>query len=356
MQLKRLFAEGPKHARAVMELSGHTEDETWRRAVEMGLTATAIPESLGGLGLTALEQCVIAEECGTSLIPLPLMTSMSATEALKLAGGDIASQWLARLATGDVLATLALNEGMRGTWDEAPTASVAAGRLTGEKTPVADAGMAGIAIVSARAAEDGDGYGWWVVPLEGVSRLPVVTIDLVRKHSTLRFADSPALRLGQPGTGAAMADHLLDVAAVYTAFEQLGGAEALLSVCVAHAKQRRAFGSPIGVNQAVKHKLADMYTKIELARGHSYYGAWALASAPSELPLAAAGARLAATDAFCFAAEEAVELHGAIGFTWENDCSLYLRRARLLAQTLGNQQRWADRLVAALEHRRQALH
>jgi acyl-CoA dehydrogenase len=138
------------------------------------------------------------------------------------------------------------------------------------------------------------------------------------------------------------------MAAIFAAFEQVGAAQALLEATVDYAKTRRAFGALIGSQQAVKHRLADMYTKIELARGHCLYGAWALSTHSAQISTAAAGARLAATDACTFAAEESIELHGGIGFTWESDCHLYYRRARSLALLLGNKQRWSDRLISSL--------
>jgi acyl-CoA dehydrogenase len=353
-QARRLFMGATAKARRLMESEAPYDAALWAQVAEMGLTAAAIPEAQGGLGLGALELCVAAEEIGRSLAPIPFSSSvLYATEALKLAGGSVAQEWLPKLASGAVVATVAFTEG-RGTWNTMPQAQVVDGGLRGFKTPVADAGAAQIAIVSARAAEDGAGYGWWLVWLDGVGQTPITAIDRIRKHAALAFDNTPALRLGAAGAGATLTEKLLDRAAVLTAFEQLGGAEAMLAACVDYARQRRAFGSPIGANQAVKHRLADMYTRIQLARGHCLYGAWALSTEAPELPIAAAGARLAATEAYCFAAEEGIELHGGIGFTWENDCQLYLRRSRLLSQLLGQRGRWTDRLVHALATRQAA--
>ncbi|MDB5969907.1 MAG: acyl-CoA dehydrogenase domain protein [Hydrocarboniphaga sp.] len=347
-QARRLFANAPAKARMLLEADAGHDAELWSHAAGMGLTAAAIAERQGGLGLGALELCVVAEEIGRSLAPIPFSSSvLVATEALKLAGGAAADEWLPRLAAGEVIATLAFTEGS-GVWSTAPRGRVRDGRFDGIKTPVADAASAQIAIVSARSDEDGDGYGWWLLPLQGVAQMPVTAIDRIRKHAALNFVGTPAQRIGSPGSGATLTERLLDIAAVYVAFEQLGGAEAMLAMSVDYAKRRRAFGNAIGATQAVKHRLADMYTKVQLARGHCLYGAWALSTAAPELPLAAAGARLAASDAFCYAAEEGIEIHGGIGFTWENDCTLYLRRSRLLAQMLGHRSRWSDRLVRAL--------
>lgn len=352
-QARRLFADGRSRARRLIG-SGHGHDAAlWSQLAGMGLTAAAIPEQHDGLGLGALELCVVAEEVGHSLAPVPFTSSvLYATEALKLAGGSAAMHWLPKLAAGSAIGTVAFTEG-RGCWDAVPGARVDDGRLYGCKEPVGDAD-ADFAIVSAVSAGQGAGFGWWLVDLRaaGVSAQALDAVDCIRRQARLSFDGAPVQALGAPGQGAALASRLLDIAAVLTAFEQLGGAEALLADTVEHAKTRRAFGSPIGVNQGVKHRLADMYAKIQLARGHCYYGAWALSTDAADLPVAAAGARLAATDAFTFAAEEAIELHGGIGFTWENDCHLYYRRARLLALSLGNRSRWSDRLIDALRARR----
>ncbi len=350
-QAQRLLSDSLLRTRKILDSDAGHDAALWGQMVEMGWPAAGIPEEQGGLGLGGLELCVLAEEVGRGLAPTPFVSSvLHATEALKIAGGPAADAWLPLLASGERIATVAFTEGGAGSWDSPPAASVSDDRLTGVKTPVPDGLVADVAIVSARSAEDGAGFGWWLVDLRdnGVQRSALTAIDRVRKHAALRFEAVPALRLGGAGQGGALAGRAMDVAAILTAFEQLGGAETMLAVSVEYAKTRKAFGSVIGINQAVKHRLADMYTKIQLARGHAYYGAWALAAGAAELPIAAAGARLAATDAFSFAAEEAVELHGGIGFTWEGDCQLFYRRARLLALGLGNRERWADRLVTAL--------
>jgi len=147
---------------------------------------------------------------------------------------------------------------------------------------------------------------------------------------------------------------LLDRAAILTAFAQVGGAAASLDMATAYAKERFAFGRPIGSFQAIKHKLADVYVATELARSNAYYGAWALSADAAELPLAAATARVSASDAFFLAAKENIQVHGGVGFTWDYDCHLFYRRAKLLALSLGSQRYWKDRVVAELETRNAA--
>jgi alkylation response protein AidB-like acyl-CoA dehydrogenase len=147
---------------------------------------------------------------------------------------------------------------------------------------------------------------------------------------------------------------VLDRAAVLIAFEQVGGADRCLEMAKEFALARYAFGRPIGSYQAIKHKLADMYTKNVLARSNSYYGAWALNTNSSELPLAAPGARVSACEAYWFAAKENLQVHGGMGFTWEVDCHLYYRRAVQLALVAGAPRVWKERLVTQLESRNAA--
>src|SRR6202007_1449654 len=133
---------------------------------------------------------------------------------------------------------------------------------------------------------------------------------------------------------------VIDRAAGVIAFEQVGGAQAALDMAKAYAMERYAFGRPIGSFQAIKHKLADVYVATELARSNAYYGAWALSAEAADMPLAAATARVSASDAFFLAAKENIQVHGGVGFTWDYDCHLYYRRAKLLALSLGSQRYW----------------
>ena len=138
------------------------------------------------------------------------------------------------------------------------------------------------------------------------------------------------------------------------AFEQIGGADTCLAMAKDYALNRYAFGRQIASFQAIKHKLADMYVLNELGRSNAYFGAWALSTNAPELPEAAAGARISATDAFYNAAKENIQTHGGMGFTWELDCHLYYRRAKMLGLALGAPRVWKERLVAFLETRNAA--
>jgi acyl-CoA dehydrogenase len=183
----------------------------------------------------------------------------------------------------------------------------------------------------------------------GVARSTVKTVDPTRSHARITFEEAEAEPLGHAGEGWDLLLRVCDRAAVLMAFEQLGGAAACLRMARGYALERYAFGRPIGSFQAVKHRLADMYIKIELARSNCYYGAWALWTDAAELPVAAAGARVAATEAFNFASKENIQIHGGIGCTWESDCHLFYRRAKLLGLSLGSLVNWKNWLIDRIE-------
>ena len=157
----------------------------------------------------------------------------------------------------------------------------------------------------------------------GVTRTTLKTLDPTRGHAKLEFKGAKAERLGAAGQGWELAEAVLDRAAVLIAFEQVGGSQACLEMATDYAKRRYAFSRPIGSFQAIKHKLADMYVAIEVARSNAYYGAWALSTEAAELPFAAAASRAAASDAYYLCAKENIQTHGGMGFTWEVDCHLF---------------------------------
>jgi acyl-CoA dehydrogenase len=184
----------------------------------------------------------------------------------------------------------------------------------------------------------------------GVERITLRTVDAAQPQAALRFTDMPAEPLPGAADWSAIAP-LLDRAAILFAFEQIGGAQTALDMAVTFAKGRYAFGRPIGSFQAIKHKLADMYVAIEIARSNAYFGAWALENDSADLPLAAATARAAASEAFQLAAKENIQTHGGMGFTWESDCHVYYGRAKALALTIGSPRYWKRELMRRLEQR-----
>lgn len=339
----------PSSRRAVFEGEEPYNKKLWEKSAELGWLGAAIPEQFGGLGLGEVTLCAIAEELGRVLAPVPMASSVYlAAEALKLSGTAAQKQMLLpSIASAEQIATLALAERAGPIAASHMECRFADGVLNGTKIAVVDGLVADVAVVAARAGET---VGLYVVSLSeaGVQRTPQKSIDPSRPVARLDFADAPAQPLdGWQGDGNVL-DALLARAAVFVAFEQLGGAEAALELAKGYALERFAFGQPIGSFQAIKHKLAEVYVAIELARSQAYYAAWALESAASELPVAAAAARLAATAAFELAARELIQVHGGIGMTWEHDCHLYYRRSRHLALILGDSGQWREILMAGL--------
>lgn len=342
----------PETVRAVLEGDASFDAELFKDIAEMGWTAAAIPEKHGGLGLSYLELCVIAEELGRVVAPVPFSSSVYlATEALLLAGNDAQREaWLPKLATGAAIGAFALAEGPGQPSPNRLSTSYGNGAVTGAKLPVADGDIADFAVVVVNS-EEGDGASLCLVPLDrnGVSRARVETLDPTRSHARIDFDSASAELIGDAGEGWELTRRILDRAAVLFAWEQVGGANAALEQAKEYAMGRYAFGRPIAGFQAIKHKLANIFVKNTLARSNCYYGAWALSTDAGELPLAAATARVSAIQAYYFASKENIQTHGGMGFTWEFDCQLHYRRAKLLSVNIGSERLWQERLIAAVE-------
>lgn len=323
--------------------------DLWKKIVEMGWLGAAIPEENGGLGLGMLEMCVLAEEMGRVLAPVPFAsTAYFFTEAVKLGDKSQQAEYFPGIVSGDIIGCYAASEGPGAPNAANLTTELKGGKISGTKIPVTDGDVATHAVV---LVKDGSGSSLVLVDLQGdgVTRNIVKTLDPTRSHAEIIFKDAPATLLGKAGDGARLNEDLLNRVAVLLAFEQLGGASRALEMAKDYAMERYAFGKPIGGNQAIKHKLADIYVKNEIARSNCFYGAWALSTDAAELPEAAAASRLAASEAFWFASKENIQTHGGMGFTWEVDCHLYYRRAKLLAVQAGGPPIWKEKLVRALE-------
>jgi acyl-CoA dehydrogenase len=356
-QARRFLAEQspPKVVRQVLEGAEPYATGLWHGMAEMGWLGAAIPEQYGGADLGYEGLCVLAEELGRALAPVPFASSAYlATEALLLAGSDAQKRHLLpKLAEGSAIGCWALSEGTGNPDPAAVRIRSVGGRLTGRKWPVMDGGAADFAVVVAR--DEAGEIALFLADLTAgkVDRRTLATVDPSRDHARLDFAGTEVERLGAQ-TGWPVVLRLLERAAILLAFEQVGGAEASLEMARNYALERYAFGRPIGSFQAIKHKLADVYVAIELARSNAYYGAWALSADAAELSLAAATARVSATEAFHLASKENIQTHGGIGFTWDVDCQLYYRRSKQLALALAGAPWWKHRLVALLEMRNAA--
>jgi alkylation response protein AidB-like acyl-CoA dehydrogenase len=341
--------------RAVLDGEQSFDEGLWQQVAAMGWTATTIPEEYDGLGLSYLELSVIAEELGRQIAPIPFSSSVYlATEAILLAGSDAQkAHWLPQLAAGSVIGCLAVNESAGEPSPDALQSSFSDGEVSGSKIPVADGDIAHLAVTLVNTSE---GPTAVLIDLNqtGVTRTPVKTIDPSRSHARLDFEKASAELLGEPGQGWSLLQRVYDRAAVLFAWEQVGGAETSLNMAKEYALGRFAFGRSIASYQAIKHKLAHAYVKNTLARSNCYYGAWALSTNADELPLAAATARVAATQAYYYASKENIQTHGGMGFTWEFDCQFPYRRSKLLAVTIGSESVWQEKLISAVENARAA--
>lgn len=334
--------------RSLIDAGAEWDEPLWRQVSEMGLPAAAIPEEYGGLGLGALDLGVISQALGAANAPVPFFSSIVCAAGLIADHGSAAqkSEWLAQLAAGAAVGCLAYAEGPAGWRPETPSVVFRSGRLSGVKTPVADAGVAGMTIVTCEA-DGATVFALVRLDQKGVTRERLESFDSLRPHYRLHFDQAEAELLGN-ASGTHLLDTAFDRLAVQQAFEAVGAAEACLFMARDYALQRQIFGRPLASYQAIKHRLADLIMKVELARSNAFYAGWAADGAPQELAAAASAARLTALDAFEMGARENLQIHGGIGYTFEANCHFYYRRERAMAASLGSRQYWADRLIAHL--------
>lgn len=328
--------------RRLMETDEGFDRTVWRRmATDLGLQGLIIPEEYGGSGASFRELGVVLEQMGAALLPAPyLSTSVLAAGVLLRCDDDSArADYLPGIASGETVATLALAE-ESGRWDlEGVETRAVRGnghwRLDGTKTFVLDGHVADLVLVAARTAS---GVGLFAVDTRagGVGREPLSTMDQTRKQARLDFCDAPARLIGAEGAAAEVLPVVLDLAAVALAAEQVGGARRCLEMSVAHAGERVQFGRPIGSFQAVKHKCADVLVEVESAQSIVQRALWAASEPGDDLPVLAAMAGSYCSDAYVRAAAENIQIHGAMGFSWEFSAHLYLKRAKSSELLLGS--------------------
>ena len=340
-------------ARSVLESDATMSRELWAGAAEMGWLGAAIPERWGGAGFGHAELVLIAEELGRALAPIPFVTSAAVANAILAAGSEAQKErYLPGFANGDRIGTLALAEARGVVRPVNVRARLGTdGTLDGAKIGAPDGASANLALILAR--DDPGRLVLALADLEGVARTAEESIDPSRPSARFAFDATPAEPLagagaGGDGDGWSLLRRILDRAAVLQAFEQLGTAQRAFDLTREQILDRHAFGRPIGSFQAIKHRMADLYATLEVARSNCWFAAWALANDDPGLPLAACTARVAATEACSETSVEMVQLFGGAGFTWELDCHLFYRRARNLALALGPPAEWRDRLVDCL--------
>ena len=355
---KFLTRESPlTQARALLEGEGHHAQDVWSGMAQLGVTSLMLPQDCGGIGLGAMEMCVVAEEVGRQLSPVPLASTMYlAVQAVLLSTQEQSAQrrqWLLPVSGGSIGCLAAPTHGQEPPYGlplfDGKT-------LKGDCPLVADGMAAQWGVALARNATGADVLV--AFRCDGsVHRKKLKTLDPSKPYALLRFDGTAAEQLDGASSAAQVLARVRNRAAVMLAFEQLGAADAALEMACSYARERKAFGRPIGSYQGIKHKLANLYTNNQLARAHCYYGAWALAAdmaladgAP-ELPGAAAAARVSSTQALSDAAQENLHTHGGMGYTWELDCHLFYRRARQQAVELGSIHAWREQVALELQKR-----
>lgn len=333
----------PEAALKLLEARGEYDAAYWDMAKEQGWTALTVPEAYGGIGLGLVELGQVALAIGATLAGAPFVTSgYGVADAIARHGDDaLKPAWLERLASGDAIGAVAIGEGPS-PLPRASTVAFSDGKLSGTKSAVSGGSHADVALVL--ASENGAPV-LVVADLAGVERHLIDSFDNSRCTADLVFADTSATKLAVADARAA-ALAILARQAIVTAHEQVGGAEAMMLRARDYANTRKAFGQPIGAFQAVKHRIAELYGLVEIARANALHAA-ANAEGP-DLVRHAAAARLSGCEAYDTAARDSIQLHGGIGVTWEAGLHLHLRRTRTLSIEQGNALFWEDVLVDAL--------
>jgi alkylation response protein AidB-like acyl-CoA dehydrogenase len=336
-----------KVVRKLMESSDVYDKGLWQKVAGLGWTALGIPEEYGGVG-TFLDLTVVLEEAGRALLPGPFFATMGlAVPALIEAGTEAQKkEVLGAIAEGSARATLAFTE-PSGKWDAGSvtlTAKPSGGgwQLDGVKLFVPDAEAADYTVVAARTRGEGeDGVSLFLIKgrPQGMTVTLLKTLDMTRRWSEVRFdgvtLDAGSL-MGTAGKAWPQLKRALEWATAALCAEMIGGAQKVLETSTEYAKTRHQFGKPIGIYQAVSHKLADMLVLSESGRSATYYAAWAIDADAPDRSLAASMAKAYVSDAYRKVAGDGIQVHGGIGFTWEHDMHLYFKRAKSSEVTLGD--------------------
>jgi acyl-CoA dehydrogenase len=333
--------------RAIVEQGEGYDIGYWRLCRECGWTGVTIDQVYGGLGLGLIELCLIAEATGHVIVGAPfLSTSFGVADAISNWGSDAQKlRWLPGLAAGEVIGAVASTEGAT-LAPVTPATTVSGGHIHGAKLAVTAGAVASLGIVQA-LGEDGR-VALYAVELSDTKRTVLDSFDPSRGAAHLDFDGETAERL--PTSTAASLATLLSRMAVVVAAEQIGGADACITLARDYACTRQAFGQPIGKFQSIKHGIAEMWVLSQLGRAATADAAHRFDHKDAKAILAAAAARLNASEAYERAAWLATQVHGAVGVTWEANLHLHYRRARALALELGQPAIWEDTIVSALEH------
>jgi alkylation response protein AidB-like acyl-CoA dehydrogenase len=330
--------------------------EQWKQLAELGWLGLLIPEAHGGSGLGFVDLVVVLEETGRTLFPSPFVSTSLAAAVLRDHGSEAQrARWLPGLADGSRIGALALLDDPdwidpRGVTLRAQQ-SAGALRLSGEKPCVHDAEAATGFVVAFRSGDAPEAVSLALVERDapGVSVETLPGIDATKRIGRIRFDGAPVAPeaiLGEPGAAWPIALRALDTGALLVAAEMVGAAEAALALATSYAKQRIQFGQPIGRFQGVKHPLAEMHVDVESWKSLVYYAAWCLDEGHPDAPLAASRAKAYASEAFARIGVDCVQLHGGIGYTWEYDAQLYLKRSKWARPAFGDSDHHYARIAA----------
>ncbi|OBI96380.1 acyl-CoA dehydrogenase [Mycobacterium alsense] len=333
------------HVRPLLDDPSGTTDPVWRGLADLGTTGLLVPEDYGGAGMTMVEAGVVAEELGAALHPGPwLSTAVAAVRALtRLDGTDSAAELLTGIADGGVIAAVGPLDG----------GGLATGQRDGRAVLWGDVAMADAAAADVLLVFAGDGRDAGLFAVKtgspGVSVAPRHGIDPTRKRFRVALDAAPARRLATaaPDDVAALRDDVL----IATAADALGAARAVMGLAVEYAQVRKQFGHAIGSFQAVQHLCVDMYETVELARGGVIHALWAADNArPDERQLAAMRAK-AFAGRLATVGDTAIQVFGGIGYTWEHDAHLYLKRLLSWSELLGTPDHYLTEIGARLANR-----
>ncbi|MGE0681141.1 MAG: acyl-CoA dehydrogenase family protein [Candidatus Binatia bacterium] len=346
----------PTEVRRLMDTTEGYDPEIWRQLSEqLALPGLHVPEQYGGAGFGMVELCIATEEMGRALLCAPYFsTAVLATNAILNAGTEAQkASLLPDLARGARLAALAVTE-PNGQWDPQATELVATRDsegflLNGTKSYVVDGHVADLLVVAGRVpgTAGGDGLALFTVRADasGVDRRLLESMDATRKVARIDFHGVQAQLLGNMNDGVQPLVRTLDQAAIALANEMVGGAQTLFDTAVNYTKLRVQFGRTIGSFQAIKHKCADMLLEVELAKSAAYYAAQAAAAEDPEWPALACVAKAAASEMYLRIAVDCIQIHGGIGFTWDNDTHLWFKRAKSSEVFLGQPHYYRELLL-----------
>jgi alkylation response protein AidB-like acyl-CoA dehydrogenase len=327
--------------RRLMETDTAYDAALWAKLADQGYTGIIFPEEYGGVGLGKVELMLLMEEAGRALLPGPFFSTVVLAGSVLDAVGSPThkKKYLAPICRGEARATVAILEASA-SWNPSDVQLTAAnGKLTGEKLFVSDAAVANFILVVAR-------NGVFIVDAKapGLKISPMSAMDLTRKLYVVEFKDTPAEELGS----VANLSRAFDVASAALAAELVGGMQRTLDIAVEYAKTRKQFGKPIGMFQAVQHQCADMYLETESSRSAVYYAGWALEENAPDAHVAVSIAKMYASDAGRTVGNRGIQIHGGMGFTWENDLHLYYRRAKASENAFGDATFHRERIASLI--------